>query len=170
MLDTLKTPADTVEMKVRQAPLRESYMRLPSAAQISDHATTRCDRIDPGQPLYTEVEFGDVNRTRLPLSLHQGVGGQSDLPVPGELLSAAIAGCLDSTIRVIANMFGLKLQTLEVHVEADVDLRGTLRMDPAVPIAFQQLKVQVNIVPASQVPPEHLDAICLLYTSDAADD
>lgn len=158
MLDTLTQPA-TVDMKSRQAPLRESYEFMPNAAQISDHATTRCDRVHPDQPLYAEIEFGDANRTRLPIALHQGVGGHSDFPVPGELFSAAIASCLDSTIRVISNMFGLAIKTLEVHVEAEVDLRGTLRMDPNVPTAFQKISVSVNLVPRGEVPKEHLDAI-----------
>jgi hypothetical protein len=34
---------------------------------------------------------------------HTAVGGESDYPVPGELLCAAVASCLDSTIRTIAN-------------------------------------------------------------------
>lgn len=159
MLDTLTPPEKTVDMKARQAPLRERYQATPQAAFISDHATTRCDRIETGDPLYAEVEFGDPQSTRLPLSLHKGVGGQSDLPVPGELLSAAIAGCLDSTIRVIANMFGLQLELLEVHVEAKADLRGTLRMDASVPTAFQEIDIAVNIVPKTETPQEHLDAI-----------
>ena len=158
MLDTLHN-STTVDMKSRQAPLRESYARLPSAAYISDHAITRCDRVSPDQPLYTEVEFGDINRTRLPISLHQGVGGLNDLPVPGELFSASIASCLDSTIRVIANMFGLAIEILEVYVEAEVDLRGTLRIDPDVPTAFQKISVSVNLVPAGNVAQKHLDAI-----------
>lgn len=158
MLDTITKPV-TVDMKSRQAPLRESYARLPSAAYISDHATTRCDRVRPDQPLYAEIEFGDANSTRMPISLHQGVGGESDLPVPGELFSAAIASCLDSTIRVIANMFGLAIETLEVHVEAEVDLRGTLRIDPDVPTAFQKISVSVNLLPTGDVAEEHIDAI-----------
>ena len=159
MLDTLEPKTVPVDMKARQAPLREKYTTTPAAALISDHATTRSDHVAPGQPLYAEVECGDPDRTRLPLSLHHGVGGQSDLPVPGELLSAAIAGCLDSTIRVIANMFGLQIKTLEVHVEAQVDLRGTLRMDPTVPVAFQDILIDVDLVPETAVPTEHLDAI-----------
>lgn len=156
MLDTLET---TVDMKTRQAPLRETYMRLPSAAQITDHARTCSDTVSAGEPLYAEVEFADPGRTRLPISLHQGVGGKSDLPVPGELFSAAIASCLDSSIRVIANMLGIKLKALEVSVESGVDLRGTLKMDPAVPVAFQTVKIEAKIVPEGDVPAAHLDAI-----------
>ena len=158
MLDTYSKPA-TIDMKSRQIPVRERYVRSPEAAYISDHATTRCDRVHPDQPLYAEIEFGDVNRTRLPVSLHQGVGGLGDLPVPGELLSAAIASCLDSTIRVIANMFGLPIETLEVHVEAEADLRGALRIDPDVPTAFQRITVSVNLVPAGDIAKAHVDAI-----------
>lgn len=159
MLDTLTEQSTRVDMKTRQAPLRESYVRLPSAAKVIDHAISRCDRVRPGQPLYAEVEFGDIKRTRLPISLHDGVGGNSDLPVPGELFSAAIASCLDSTIRVIANMLGLELEALEVSVEAEVDLRGTLRIDPDVPTAFQKISVSVRIIPVADVPAAHLDAI-----------
>ena len=159
MLDTLETLSETVDMKTRQAPIRETYQRLPSAAQISDHAITRSDNISVDQPLYGEVEFGDTRRTRLPISLHEGVGGKSDLPVPGELFCGAIASCLDSTIRVISNMLGVALSSLEVAVEAEVDLRGTLRMDPDVKTAFGDLNVQVNMVPVADVPQHYLDAI-----------
>jgi uncharacterized OsmC-like protein len=159
MQDILNKPSETVDIKQRQAPLRDSYVRQPSAALISDHATTRCDRVRPGDPLYTEVEFGDLDQSRLRISLHEGVGGHSDLPVPGELFSAAIASCLDSTIRVIANMLGLEIKTLEVAVEAFVDLRGTLRIDPDVPTAFQDIEVGINLVPVHPVPQAHLDAI-----------
>lgn len=159
MLDTVHTRPDRVDIKALQLPLRETYARLPSAAQITDHARTRCDTVPANQPLYGTVEFGDPNRTRLPIALHEGVGGRSDQPVPGELLCGAVASCLDSTIRVIANMFGVSIRTLEVEVSADVDLRGTLRMDPLVPVAFQSLRVDANIVPEGDVPSAHLDAI-----------
>lgn len=159
MLDTIETTAQTVDMKARQLPLRETYSRLPSAAQITDHARTCSDTISPGEPLYGEVEFGDPNRTRLSISLHEGVGGKSDLPVPGELFSAAIASCLDSTIRVIANMLGVRLKSLEISVECAVDLRGTLRMDPEIPVAFGNVEITANMVPDGDVPPATLDAI-----------
>lgn len=159
MLDTVQTRLEQVDIKALQLPLRETYARLPSAAQITDHARTRCDRVPADQPLYGEVEFGDPNRTRLPIALHDGVGGRSDQPVAGELLCGAVASCLDSTIRVIANMFGVSIHTLEVEVTAEVDLRGTLRMDPSVPVAFQSLRVAASIVPNGDVPEAHLDAI-----------
>lgn len=159
MLEAIKTNETAIDMKARQAPLRETYTRLPAAAQIIDHATTCSDTIPATDPLYGEIEFGDPNRTRLPISLHQGVGGQSDLPVPGELFSAAIASCLDSTIRVIANMLGVRFKRLEVKVDCSVDLRGTLRMDPNVPVAFQSIQISATMVPNGNIPAATLDAI-----------
>lgn len=159
MLDTLTKSPNAVDMKGRQAPLRDAYLRLPSLASITDYATTRSDQVDADQPLYTEVEFGDPSATRLAMALHEGVGGGSDQPVPGELFCGAIASCLDSTIRVIANMLGIKLKSLEVAVTAAVDLRGTLRMSENVPVAFQTLDIAVDMVPEHEVDPAHLDAI-----------
>jgi uncharacterized OsmC-like protein len=159
MPDTIQTNNSTVDMKARQLPLRMAYTDSPSQAFITDHATTRCDRVEAFNPLYGEVEFGDPQSTRLPISLHKGVGGQSDLPVPGELFSAAIASCLDSTIRVVANMLGIKIKRLEVQVKCAVDLRGTLRMKPDVQVGFQSIDISAEIIPEGDVAEAHLDAI-----------
>lgn len=159
MLDALETTKQAVDIKVLQAPLRARYANAPLSAMVTDRAMTRSGNVDANQPLYGEIEFADPNHTRLPISLHHGVGGKSDLPVPGDVFCAAIASCLDSTIRVIANMMGLRLKRLEVDVEGDADLRGALRMDANVPTAFQQIRLAVNIVPENTVPKEQLDAI-----------
>jgi len=159
MLDAHNTHSPLVDIKIRQAPLREAYKHTPSDAMICDHATTRCDKIPASQPLHTEIEFSDYNQTRLPIALHKGVGGNSDCLIPGELFSGAIASCLDSTIRVISNMMGVTLETLEVAVECKVDLRGTLRMSKYVPTAFQAIDVTVKMVPEGDVPQAQLDAI-----------
>ena len=52
------------------------------------------------------------------LSGSGGGGGLGDLPVPGDILCAALASCTDSTIRVVANMFGIELLELAVDVHA----------------------------------------------------
>ena len=41
------------------------------------------------------------------IGIHTAVGGNCDFPNPGELLSAALAGCLDTTVRIIANRLGI---------------------------------------------------------------
>jgi uncharacterized OsmC-like protein len=72
-----------------------------------------------------------------PLGIHHAVGGYHDAPNPGDLLCAALASCLDSTLRIIAARLGVRLVALEVDVTADVDVRGTLMLDRAVPVGLR---------------------------------
>jgi len=80
-----------------------------------------------------------------PFGIHRAVGGDHDGPNPGDLLCAALAACLDSTIRIIANRLAIDIAALEVDVSAEVDVRGTLVVDRAVPVGFQQMRYQVTI-------------------------
>ena len=89
----------------------------------------------------------------VPFALHAAVGGDSDAPVPGDVLAGALASCLDSTIRVVAEHFRVELDELVVAVQAHVDVRGTLLVDATVPVGFQRMEVHVRIVPAEGTPP-----------------
>ncbi len=147
------------DMTARQAPLRALYEREPGAAMIVDHARTTSGSISAADPLYSKIVFGDVNATEVPIGVHTAVGGESDLPVPGEILSGAIASCLDSAIRIIANRMGVQLKTLEVHVAASVDVRGTLRVDNQVPVGFQDIQIEVDVEAMDSVPNAQIKAI-----------
>lgn len=128
----------------RQAPLTELYNREPRAAWVTDCARTTSDLDDP---LHGEVLVGE--QTSLPFSLHVAVGGLSDLPVPGDIMSAALASCFDSTARVIADRVGFRFTHLSVQVRSEVDVRGTLCLDASVPVGFQRLSVDIEYeVPA----------------------
>jgi uncharacterized OsmC-like protein len=83
----------------------------------------------------------------VPVGVHHAVGGMHDLPVPGDILCAALAACVDSTIRVISNNLGVPLKSLDVDVRADCDVRGTLRVDPSVRVGFKTMRVSVNVAP-----------------------
>ena len=65
-----------------------------------------------------------------PVGVHRAVGGMHDLPVPGDILCAALVACVDTTIRILSNHLGIPLSSLEVDVQADCDVRGTLLVDP----------------------------------------
>ena len=91
-------------------------------------------RVRPGAEDYgVEVAFG----------IHRAVGGDHDLPNPGDLLCAALAGCLDSTIRMIADRHQLPLTALTVQTVGEVDVRGTLMVDRSVPVGFQAIRCRV---------------------------
>ena len=140
--DAVADPA--IDMAARQQPLQKSYRIDPDRALITDRATTSSKRIAAGQPLYGEVTLNGGRPTDVTFGVHKAVGGESDYPVPGELLCAAVASCFDSTIRMIANRMHIELLSLEVRVEAMVDVRGTLLVDRKVPVGFQKIDIGVE--------------------------
>ena len=148
-----------IDMAARQLPLQASYKTDPAGAWITDRATTRSQRISPAQPLCGEVTMEGGCPTDVSFGVHTAVGGESDYPVPGELLCAAVASCLDSTIRIIANRLHIELLLLEVTVEAHVDVRGTLLVDRTVPVGFQKIDTVVRIDAAGAVEPRKIDIL-----------
>ena len=75
------------------------------------------------------------------------------------MLCAAIAACLDSTIRIIANRLGLPLTRLAVDVAGDIDVRGTLRVCEETPVGFQTFDIHVDLETAVDLPPASRGAL-----------
>ena len=140
-----------VDMAARQQPLQTHYQTTPADAWITDSATTHSRSHSPAMPLHGHVTLQGGRPLELRYGVHTAVGGESDEPVPGELLCAAIAACFDSTVRILANRFGIALDTLEVQVDAMVDVRGTLLVDRSVPVGFQKIALCARI--SSREPP-----------------
>lgn len=133
-----------IDVRKHQNPLIKLYKQSPEKAFVTDHAKTISSGID--DPFHGEVKPGKEDHNIVwKFGVHQGVGGPHDFPVPGDILSAALATCLDSTIRLIANRLDLDLKVLEVEVSANVDLRGTLAVDREVPVGFQSMKCNITI-------------------------
>lgn len=153
------TSARGLRMKDRHDPLYARYKSEPDAARIRDGARTSCATVPTDSPIHTEVSFGVNNPISLPVGIHTAVGGDSDFPNPGDILCGAIAGCLDSTIRIMASRVGVKLKHLHVDVTGHVDVRGTLRAAKNVPVGFQRFEVSVSIKPSGFVPGKMLDKL-----------
>ena len=129
----------------RQGPLRERYRRVPADAWINDGARTldACDE-DPFHGNVVPANGGDAP---LRFGIHRAVGGFHDFPNPGDLLSAALAACFDSTLRMVADHLGIRLASLNVEVTAECDVRGCLQVDAAVPVGFQRMRCRVRLQP-----------------------
>ncbi len=131
----------------RQAPLRKAYSDRPDTA-IS------VKRVRTVETANTDVWHGTVASLS-----HEGVawnygiddtvGGYDDLPNPGHLLCAALAACIDSTIRMIADHLGVGIEHLEVEVVGDADVRGCLAIDPSVRSGFRQIRCEIQFQPSS---------------------
>jgi uncharacterized OsmC-like protein len=141
----------------RQNPLRERYRRVPTEAWICDSAqtTNACG----GDPFHGAVIPANSAGAPLRFGIHRAVGGDHDHPNPGDLLSAALAACLDSTLRMLADHLGVRLQSLEVKVEAECDVRGCLLVERSVPVGFQKIRCSVRLQPEGEVEAERLQML-----------
>jgi hypothetical protein len=80
------------------------------------------------------------------MGVHSKVGGNCDFPNPGEMLSVALASCLDTTTKV--------------------DARGTLRVDDSVPVGFQTIDVRIAeqqigiLLKAAERNPPQISLVC----------
>jgi uncharacterized OsmC-like protein len=121
----------------RQEPLREHYRTSPHDAWIRDGARTIPDaKLDP---FHTLVLAGQGEEGPWRVGIHKAVGGFHDLPNPGDILCAALAGCLETTTRILAARLGVPIRDIEVRVTGEVDVRGTLGVDRETPVGFQRM-------------------------------
>jgi len=127
----------------RQHPLREHYRSVPADAWISDGAQTvsACGG-DPFHGVVVPVNGADAP---IQFGIHRAVGGFHDTPNPGDLLCAALAACFDSTLRMIADHRGIRLEFLEVKVTAECDVRGCLLVEGSVPVGFQRMRCHARL-------------------------
>lgn len=143
----------------RQAPLRTLYQGTPSAAWVYDQAKTVDTQVPASHSIHGHVVCGEGVPVDIPVSAHSAVGGESDFPCPGELLAAALASCLDTAIRMIANLKQIKLSHLEVEVRLGADVRGALMTGDAVPVGFQTAHMTVDLQTEGDLPEAHLNAL-----------
>ncbi|MFP4538405.1 MAG: OsmC family protein [Dichotomicrobium sp.] len=139
----------------RQEPLRRRYRERPSEAGIVDHARTASIGSDP---FHGTVVIGD-DQLALGFGIHRAVGGDHDASNPGDILCAALAACLDSTLRMTAARMGVALEALEVQVRAIADVRGCLLVDRDVPAGFQRIDIEVGIKAAEGVDPAQISML-----------
>jgi len=143
----------------RQLPLREQYHVTPDSAWVYDHAKSVDTQVPANHPIHGHVVCGEGIPLDIPVSVHKAVGGESDFPCPGELLAAALTSCLDTAIRMIANLKEIKLNHLEVQVSLGADVRGALMTGDSVPVGFQNAHMRVDLRTECDLSEPHLNAL-----------
>lgn len=138
--------SSTSIVKERQDPLRQLYRSIPTEAQITDCARTTDNR--GADPFHGAVMAGEGHGVQWRFGIHRAVGGDHDLPNPGDMLCGALASCLDATIRMVADRLHIRIEALEVAVNAEADVRGALLVDPHVPVGFQRVQCCLRLQPA----------------------
>lgn len=153
------TEASPIGVLERQKPLRARYQNSPDAAWVQDHARTVDADVSAKHPIHAHVVCGEGLPLDVPVSVHKAVGGESDFPCPGEILAASLASCLDTAIRMIANLKGIELAHLEVRVSLGADVRGTLMTGDNVPVGFQTAHMNVDLKTKCGLSKPHLHAL-----------
>ncbi|MFN8638066.1 MAG: OsmC family protein [Dehalococcoidia bacterium] len=73
------------------------------------------------------------------------MGGEGTAACSGDLLLGALAACAQVTCQMIAASSGLPVEAVRVHVEGDLDLRGTLGLSRAAPVGFAAIRVRFEL-------------------------
>jgi uncharacterized OsmC-like protein len=76
---------------------------------------------------------------------HEGVGGAGTAACSGDLLLGALAACAQLTCQMVATAMGIDPTRIEVVVEGDLDLRGTLGLARGVRAGFTAIRVRFEI-------------------------
>lgn len=141
----------------RQAPVREAYDADPRKALIVKHASA-CAGPDE-DPLHGLVIPGHEYDTCLRFGIDRAVGGWHDAPNPGELLCATLAACEDATVRMVADVLGIRLSQVKTEVTGTVDVRGALGIDLKQPVGFSSMTCDVRIETAPGTPARLIDVL-----------
>jgi len=148
-MDAVSNP--TTDLKSIQKPLKEKYRADPNASQISLKAKGG----QTGTPMSCSV---DIGRAIYQAEAHTGVGGAGTAACSGDLLLGALAACAQLTCQLVATAMGIPTERIQVGVEGDLDLRGTLGISPDVPVGFARIQLHFDIV-APQATPQQLRAL-----------
>jgi uncharacterized OsmC-like protein len=127
-----------VDLRTLQRPLKERYRAEPDAAKI----TLRAQGSQTDQPIACSVDLG---RALYQAQAHVGVGGAGTAACSGDLLLGALAACAQLTCQMVATSLAIPVERIEVTVEGDLDLRGTLGVAKEVPAGFQDIRVRFDV-------------------------
>jgi uncharacterized OsmC-like protein len=140
-----------MDLKSVQKPLKEQYRNDPASSRI----TLKARGGQTETPIACSVAIG---RAIYEAQAHTGVGGAGTAACSGDMLLGALSACAQITCQMVANAMGIPLERIEVTVEGDLDLRGTLGISKEVPVGFHQIRTRFEIV-APQASAEQLRAL-----------
>lgn len=140
-----------MDVRSLQRPLKDRYRQEPSSSRI----TLRARGSQTDAPIACSVDLG---RAIYDAQAHQGVGGAGTGACSGDLLLGALAACAQITCQMVAAAMGIPIEAIDVRVEGDLDLQGTLGISKEVPVGFRNIRVIFDIR-APQATEQQLSAL-----------
>ena len=127
----------TEELRSLQAPLKDRYKAQPGAALITLKAQGQL-----GEGVTCSVQTGKALATA---GLHPATGGNGLSACSGDMLLEALVACAGVTMGAVATAIGVVLRSGLVHVEGDLDFRGTLGVAKDAPVGFQRIRLRFDL-------------------------
>src|SRR5438309_116335 len=127
-----------MDLRSLQKPLKEQYRNDPNASRIKIRAKG-------GQTDVPVACSVDIGRAVYQAEAHQGVGGAGTGACSGDLLLGALAACAQITCQMVAAAMGIPTAGIDVTVEGDLDLQGTLGTSKEAPVGFQSIRVIFDV-------------------------
>src|ERR1700689_2756364 len=127
-----------MDIRSLQKPLKEQYRNDPNASKI----TIRAKGEQRDVPVACSV---DIGRAIYQAEAHIGVGGAGTGACSGDLLLGALAACAQITCQMVAAAMGIPTEGIDVVVEGDLDLQGTLGISKEAPVGFQAIRVIFDV-------------------------
>lgn len=140
-----------MDIRSVQRPLKDQYRQDPASSRI----TLTAHGTQTDAPISCSIDLG---RTIYNAQAHKGVGGAGTGACSGDLLLGALAACAQITCQMVAAAMGIPTEAINVRVEGDLDLQGTLGLSKDVPVGFQDIRVTFD-VRAPQATVEQLSAL-----------
>ncbi len=135
--------AEAPSVRERQGALKQRYRDDPGTAFQTTAVYSVTD--DASDPTRVRIAVDGLSGAIIDIGAHHSVGGDGELPCSGDIFLAALAGCQEITIRLVATALGLPLDRLAIRVEGDWDPRGTLAVDREVPVGYSAIRVMVDL-------------------------
>ncbi len=134
-----------MDLRTLQKPLKEQYRADPTSSRI----TIRAKGAQTGAPIACSV---DIGRAIHQAEAHKGVGGAGAGACSGDLLLGALAACAQITCQMVAAAMSIPTDRIEVTVEGDLDLRGTLGISKEVPVGFENIRLNFDFAAPDATP------------------
>jgi uncharacterized OsmC-like protein len=141
------------ELRELQAPLKARYREQPDAGVVTLRAS---GRVSPDS-LTCKVETG---KALVEAGLHPATGGTGVFACSGDMLLEALAACAGVTLSAVATALGVNIREGSVHVEGDLDFRGTLGVAKDVPVGFRDIRLRFQL--DTDATPEQLAKVIAL--------
>jgi uncharacterized OsmC-like protein len=127
-----------MDLRSIQKPFKEKYRGDPNTARI----TLKAQSSQTDTPISCSV---DIGRAIYQAEAHKGVGGAGTAACSGDLLLGALAACAQLTCQMVATAMGIATNRIEVIVEGDLDLRGTLGIAKDAVVGFEAIRLRFEI-------------------------